>query len=164
MSAAGGHLRSAKRAGEPGHRIEGLYDLDTGEQVLSGLNLNGFRHLFRPETLPPPKPQPSGKKSPAAGLNAPSAGRKGVVVVGTLEVSGVVELLFEADVSQHPELFDPLCLTDEKVRASEMGKWIQQCLLLFHIDHAEELGFDKFFYDAVRSVGGAGRLAAGGAE
>jgi len=160
MAAAGVHLRSAKRAGETEHRIEGLYEVDTGQQILSGLNLNGFRHMFRPETLPAPKPPPPSKKNPAAGLNAPSAGRKGVVVVGTLEVSGVVELLFEADVSQHPEAFDPACLSDEKVRASEMGKWIEQCLIRFHIDHARELGFDKFFYDAVENMAPA-QLAAG---
>jgi hypothetical protein len=166
MAAAANHLRAAKRQGETDHRIEGLVDLETGELVLRGLNLNGFRAMFRPETIKPKAVRPDGQaratKADRPASATPSAGRKGFVVVGSLEVSGVVELLFQADVSAHPEAFSPDVLSDEKARAAEMGRWVEQCLVRFHIDHAQALGFDRFFMDAIAGSAPTAVAYAGG--
>lgn len=164
---AGGHLSTAKRQGEQDdHGIIGLVDTETGDVVVERLNMRAAMKAFGREV---PRPGPKEKAAPEpkaprerAASATPSAGRKGFVVVASIEVSGVCELLFQADIAAHPEWFHPDVLTDEKVRAAEMGKWFEQGMIRLHYDHARELGFDRFFQAALAENGVPAYVAAGG--
>lgn len=153
---AGNHLKTAKAQGEAeDHSILGLIDTESGEIVVERLNMRAAMAAFgrevpRPEGKEKAPQEPKAPKERAASAT-PSAGRKGFVVVGSLEVSGVTELLFQMDVAANPDAFPADTLTDEKIRAGEMGKWIEQCLVRFHVDHARELGIDRFLMAAFQA-------------
>lgn len=157
---AGGHLSTAKRQGESDeHGIIGLIDTETGDVVVERLNMRAAMKAFGREV---PRPEPKEKaaaepKAPKerAASGTPSAGRKGFVVVGNFEVSGVVEWLFQANVFAHPEAYPADVLTDEKVRAAEMSRWAEFCITGFNTDHARALGIEEFIYrrtDEVRQA------------
>lgn len=66
MGLAGSHLAAIRRAGDR-HAMRGLVDLDTGELLVKGLNMNGARASGYVTGKNPPKDDGGGKpRSPAA--------------------------------------------------------------------------------------------------
>jgi hypothetical protein len=128
------HFRSAKKKGEEGHRSV-LADIHTGE-IVENDSGNPVRSLSQAQALGfvHKKDENEGKQK---GKITPSQAAKGQFKPEVIDLDTRIRFLYEWDRIIVPEM------------TQDIGEWIFDCIMGFHIQNRERLKFDVLIKEAM---------------